>query len=149
MTSSLTMRKADPLQGSRVFVEQTLYAGNTRKQVIDVHANSRWIRIPLGLPVTVDLPAWTCEAVVVGLTPLANGVVRGAEPTVRPEVRCHCHCASRGCRANDLALLGKRSVKLHAHLETNAAIPIDGNVTTGVGLLRTHGVPDQSAALGY
>ena len=40
-------------------------------------------------------------------------------------------------------------MKLHPHLEPNAAIPIDGDVATGLCLLRTHRVPDQATALRY
>ena len=62
-------------------------------------------------------------------------------------MRCHCHRAGGCCRAYDLAVLGKRAMNLHTHLEANAAIPIDRHVTTGMCLLRTHHFPDQATAL--
>src|SRR5260370_42695542 len=94
------------------------------------------IGVPLGLPVTVYLPIWARKAVIVGSAPLANCIVRGAETAIRPEMRCRCHRSSGRCQADPLAVLGKRSKKLHAHLEPNAAIPIDGDVATGLRLLR-------------
>jgi len=50
---------------------------------------------------------------------------------------------------DDLALLGKWSIKLHAHLEPNVAIPVDRDVATGPRLLCPHRVPDDTAALRY
>jgi hypothetical protein len=40
-------------------------------------------------------------------------------------------------------------MKLHADLESNAAIPVDGDMTTGLHLLRTHRCPHQATALRY
>jgi hypothetical protein len=57
------------------------------------------------------------------------------------------HRAGRCCRTYDLAALGKRSQKLHSHLEPNAAIPLDRDVATYLRLLRTHDIPDQPATL--
>jgi hypothetical protein len=51
------------------------------------------------------------------------------------------------CGTDDLALLGKRSIKLHPDFQANTAVPIDGDVTTGACLLRTHYIPDQPTAL--
>jgi hypothetical protein len=48
---------------------------------------------------------------------------------------------------DDLALLGKQSIKLHPYFQTNAAVPIDSNVATGSRLLRPHCIPDQPTAL--
>lgn len=148
MSKSSAGAATHPLQHS-ARKAQGLQARAIRQQIVDVRANSRWIGIPLALPVAVDLPVWTREAVIVGPTPPANGVVRGAEAAIRPEMRCRCHCASRRCRANDVAVLGKRPMKLHPHLEPNAAIPIDSDVATCLCLLRTHDVPDQATALRY
>jgi hypothetical protein len=44
-------------------------------------------------------------------------------------------------------LLGKGPKKLYAHLEPNAAIPIDSDLTTGLRLLRADFVPDQTTTL--
>ena len=49
---------------------------------------------PFALPVTVDLPVWTREAVIVGPAPPVNRVVRRAEAAIRPVVRCLCHRSS-------------------------------------------------------
>ena len=106
-------------------------------------------RIPFALPVAVYLPIWARKLAIVGSTPLANCVMRSAQAAIRSEVRCPCHRASGRCGADDLALLGKRSTKLHPDFQTNAAIPIDCDVATGSRLLRTHRVPDQPAALRY
>src|SRR5260370_41968030 len=95
------------------------------------------IGVPLGLPVTVYLPIWARKAVIVGSAPLANCIVRGAEAAIRPEMRCRCHRASGCCREDDLALLSKWPIKLHSDLEANAAVPIDGDVATGLCLLCT------------
>ena len=62
---------------------------------------------------------------------------------------CRRHRAGRCCRTYDLALLGKRSVNLHPHLEPNAAIPIDSDVATALRLLRTYCIPNQATALRY
>jgi hypothetical protein len=97
--------------------------------------------------VAVYLPVWTRELAIVGSTPLANCVVRGAQAAIRSEMRCPCHGAGGRCGTDDLALLDKRSIKLHPDFQANATVPIDGDVATGSRLLRTHGVPDQPAAL--
>jgi hypothetical protein len=46
-------------------------------------------------------------------------------------------------------LIDKRAMELHSNFESNAAIPIDGDVATGLCLLRAHGLPDHAAALRY
>jgi hypothetical protein len=46
-------------------------------------------------------------------------------------------------------VLGKRSEKLNPHFEPNAAIPVDGDVATGLRLLCTHCVPDKATAFRY
>ena len=73
--------------------------------------------------------------------------MRSAQAAIRPEMRCPCHGASGRGGTDDLALLDKRSVKLHPDFQANAAVPIDGYVATGLRLLRTHCVPDQPTAL--
>ena len=117
------------------------------QQVVDIGSDLRWIRIPFALPVAVYLPIWTRKLAIVGSTPLANCIVRSAQAAIRPEMRCPCHGASGRCGTDDLALLGKRSIKLHPDFQANAAVPIDGDVATGSRLLRTHCVPDQPTAL--
>jgi hypothetical protein len=92
------------------------------QQVVDVGSDLRWIRIPFALPVAVYLPIWTRKLSIVGSTPLANCIVRGAQAAIRPEMRCPGYGA-------------------------NAAVPIDGDVATGARLLRTHCIPDQPTAL--
>ena len=62
-------------------------------------------------------------------------------------MRCPCHRASGRCGTDDLPLLGKRSIKLHPDFQVNAAVPIDGDMATGVRLLRTHCIADQPTAL--
>ena len=122
-------------------------AASRGQQVVDIGSDLRWIRIPFALPVAVYLPIWTRKLAIVGSTPLANCVVRSAQAAIRPEMRCPCHGASGRCGTDDLALLGKRSIKLHPDFQANAAVPIDGDVATGSRLLRTHCVPDQPTAL--
>ena len=122
---------------------------STGQLVVDIRTNLRRSGIPLGLPVTVDLPFWPREAVIVGPAPLANGIVGGAEAAIRPEVRCRCHRAGGRCRTYNFALLGKRSMQLHAYLQPNAAIPIDSDMAASLRLLCAHYIPDQSTALGY
>ncbi len=117
------------------------------QQVVDIGSDLRWIRIPFALPVAVYLPIWTRKLAIVSSTPLANCVVRSAQAAIRPEMRCPCHGASGRCGTDDLALLGKRSIKFHSDFQTNSAVPIDGDVATGSRLLRTHCVPDQPTAL--
>ena len=117
------------------------------QQVVDIGSDLRWIRIPFALPVAVYLPIWTRKFAIVGSTPLANCIVRSAQAAIRPEMRCPCHGASGRCGTDDLPLLGKRSVKFHPDFQTNAAVPIDGDVATGSRLLRTHCIPDQPTAL--
>jgi hypothetical protein len=117
------------------------------QQVIDIGSDLPWIRIPFALPVAVYLPIWTRKFAIVGSTPLANCIVRSAQTAIRPEMRCPCHGASGRCGTDDLALLGKRSIKLHSDLQANAAVPIDRDVATGSRLLRTHCIPDQPTAL--
>ncbi len=78
-----------------------------------------------------------------------NCFVRGAEATIRSEMRCRCHCASGCCREYDSGALGEWSVKLNTYFEPNGAIPIDGDVATGLRLLCTHFVPYQATALRY
>jgi hypothetical protein len=95
----------------------------------------------------VYLPIWACKLAIVGATPLANCVVRNTQAAIRSEMGCPCHGASGRCGTDDLALLGKRSIKLHPDFQANAAVPIDGDVTTGSRLLSTHYVPDQPTAL--
>ena len=95
----------------------------------------------------VYLPIWTRKLAIVGLTPLANYVVRSAQAAIRSKVRCPSHRASGRCGTDDLALLGKRSIKLHPDFQANAAVPIDCGVATGSSLLRTYCVPDQPTAL--
>ena len=53
--------------------------------VVDVGANLRWVGVPLGLPVAVDLRVGAGEAVVVGFAPLADCVVRGAKAAIGPK----------------------------------------------------------------
>jgi hypothetical protein len=113
------------------------------QQVVDVGSDLRWIRIPFALPVAVYLPIWTRKLSIVGSTPLANCIVRGAQAAIRPEMRCPGYGASGRCGSDDLPLLGKRSIKLHPDFQANAAVPIDGDVATGARLLRTHCIPDQ------
>jgi hypothetical protein len=117
------------------------------QQVVDVGSDLRWIRIPFALPVAVYLPIWTRKLSIVGSTPLANCIVRGAQAAIRPEMRCPGYGASGRCGSDDLPLLGKRSMKLHPDFQANAAVPIDGDVATGAGLLRAHCIPDQPTAL--
>ena len=100
-------------------------------------------RIPFALPVAVYLPIWARKLAIVGSTPLANCVVRSAQAAIRPEMRCPCHGASGRCGTDDLPLLGKRSIKFHPDFQTNAAVPIDGDVATSPRFLRTHCIPDQ------
>ena len=59
------------------------------QQVVDIGSNLRWIRIPFALPVAVYLPIWTSKLAIVGSTPLANCVVRGAQAAIRPEMVVH------------------------------------------------------------
>jgi hypothetical protein len=61
-------------------------------------------------------------------------------------MRCRRRCASGRCRSDHLAVLRKRSEKLNPHFEPNAAIPIDGDVATGLRLLCAHCVPDEATA---
>ena len=117
------------------------------QQVVDIGSDPRWIRIPFALPVAVYLPIWTRKFAIVGPTPLANCVVRSAQAAIRSKVRGPCHRASGRRGTDDLALLGKRSIKLHPDFQANSAVPIDCDVATGSCLLRTHCVPDQPAAL--
>ena len=70
-----------------------------------------------------------------------------AQAAIRPEMRCPCHGASGRGGTDDLPLLGKRSIKFHPDFQTNAAVPIDGDVAAGSRLLRTHCIPDQPTAL--
>ena len=118
-------------------------------EVEDIRADLRRINVPLALPVTVDLPTWAREAVIVGFTPLMNCFVCSAEAAIRSEMRCRCHRAGRCCREYDPAALSKWSVQLNTYLEPNAAIPIDCYVATGLRLLCTHFVPYQTTALRY
>jgi hypothetical protein len=122
-------------------------AASRGQQVVDIGLDMRWICIPFGLPVAVDLPIWTRKLAIVGSAPLANCIVRSAQAAIRPEMRSPCYGASGRCGTDDLALLSKRSIKLHPDFQANAAVPIDGDVATGSRLLRTHCIPDQPTAL--
>jgi hypothetical protein len=64
-----------------------------------------------------------------------------------PRCVTHCRGASGRCGADELALLGNWSMKLHPDLQTNAAVPIDRDVTPNPRLLRTHSGPDEPTAL--
>ena len=70
--------------------------------------------------------------------------MRSAEITIRPQMGCRCYGASGCFKTYNLALVGKRFLKLHPHLEPNAAIPINGDVATGSYLLPTHHIPDEA-----
>jgi hypothetical protein len=68
--------------------------------------------------------------------------VRRAEASIRAEIRCRRHSASRCRRSYDFALLNKRSVKLYTYLKPNAAVPIDSDLAAAFRSLRTQCVPD-------
>ena len=94
----VTIRAADHGEASAVNHALLSHAGVLQpigQQIVDVRADSRRIGVTLRLPVTVDLPAWPREAMIVGVAPLVNRVVRRAESAIRPEVRGRCRGASR------------------------------------------------------
>src|SRR6516164_11160301 len=89
------------------------------QQVVDIGSDLQWIRIPFALPVAVYLPIWTRKLSIVGSTPLANRIVRSAQAAIRSEIRCPCHGASGRGGTDHLAILGKRSIKLHPDFQAN------------------------------
>jgi hypothetical protein len=98
--------------------------------------------------VSVGITSDTAEFAVQSIRCWRERMGRQRYPHARePEVRCPCYRASGRCGTDDLALLGKRSIKLHPDFQASVTVPIDCDVATGSCLLRTHCIPDQPAAL--
>src|SRR3954464_3226528 len=118
-----------------------------RHQVKDIGPNLRWIRVPFLLPVAVDLPLRSHKLMIGGFRPIVNRLVRGPKATVWTEMRDPRDRAGRRRRGYDLASLAECSFQFETHFEPNGFVPVDGDVATGLGLLRAYGVPHQAAAL--
>jgi len=86
---------------------------------------------------------------MIGVAPALNRVVRRAKAAVRTKVSRRCHGSGGRRRMHDLPEFRKRSEQLDAHFGPYAPIPVDGDVATASSLLRSHGIPDQAATLGY
>src|SRR5262249_54396550 len=98
-----------PSSGCRGPTSSCAWLGARHYLIEDIRANLGWIRVPFGLPVTVDLPIRTGETVLVSLAPLENRLVSRAEAAVWAIVRHRGDPTAGRCGVNDFAFVTERS----------------------------------------
>ena len=141
-------RDGEPLRAGAASFRRLL-GSRPRNLIENIRANLGRVGIPLGLPVTVNLPVRTEATVLVSVAPIPQGRVRHAQTTVRTKMRHRGDPATRRGGAHHVLLLSERPQQLDPDFQPNTPIPIDGDVAPAPRILSPHRVPNQAAALRY
>ena len=84
-----------------------------------------------------------------GFAPFSDRLVRGTELIVWAEVHNRRRGTGWSCRANHLALFLECGTQFNADFQTDAIIPVDGDVAACLEVVGTDECPHNAAALGH